>query len=174
MRPLVFSSCIHTLACFACTSFTMAYYPTSHQCDNNTTPVEMTHTFFVFFPWLHDCLFLFQSEPSPPTSFITPDFGKVTLKYGASNILYDGVEGRELVYSIVRQYTQQGDERTRTKELANFQNAERHLLRMLRGPFDFHRFRGTTLLFALSHQLRFKLFKMLFTLYVPIGFITDI
>jgi hypothetical protein len=110
----------------------------------------MTDTFFVFFQWLHDVLSLFQSELSPPTRFITPDSGNVTLKYHASNILEGGDDGRELVYSIVRQYTQEGDERTRQKELANFQNAEQHLLRMLRGPFDFHRFRGTTLLFALS------------------------
>ena len=107
----------------------------------------MDSTFFVFFQSLYNALSPFQFELIPPTRFSTPN---VTLEYDASRILEGGDEGRKLVYSIVRQYTQLGDERTRKKELANFRDAEHHLLRMLRGPFDIHRFRSTTIRFALS------------------------
>ena len=108
----------------------------------------MMFTFFFFFYWLHDS-FLCQSELSHPPSLLTPVGRNLGLTYEAANPVDDD-EGHQLVRSIMRQYTQKADEKTLKRELAGFQNAEQHLLRMLRGPFYFERFGDASLLFPLS------------------------
>jgi len=117
---------------------------------NYTTQGKMIYTFFVFFQWLHDVLVPFQGNSPLPTRFITPDFVEVMLKYAVSNTLNYEDEGRQLVYSMVRQYTEHADQKTLKKEIANFQTEENWVLRRLRGPFDFRRFEGATLRFPMS------------------------
>lgn len=113
------------------------------------TEAQITHTYFIFFQWLLDVLLPFHGKFPLPTRFIAPDSVDVTLKYEVSNVS-DEDEGRELVYSMVRQYAQHADEKTLRKEIANFQTTEKYVQRMLRGPFDFRRFNGATLRFPMS------------------------